>query len=376
MNTAYSAVTSSSAPRGVGLVGCGKISGAYLDGLRAYPNVRVVGCADLDEGLAQRTARERGLDFGGSVEALLTRPEVAIVVNLTIPAAHAELNRRALAAGKHVYCEKPFALSAADTAAVLAEATKAGRRVGSAPDTFLGSGHQTARRLIDAGAIGRPVAALGYMLCPGHESWHPNPGFYYQPGGGPMWDMGPYYVTALVNLLGPVAKVCGLATRTRDTRVITSEPRRGEVIPVQVATHYTTTLEFASGVPATLVMSFDTHAMPSPHIVVLGTEGNLEVPDPNHFDGPVVLRRPGAEPELIASHHAPGRKRGSGVADLAAALGSGRAHRADGRLAHHVIEVLEAADRAASEERHISIVSRTERPSAVPVELAAGEFEA
>lgn len=366
----------SDSPVSIGIIGCGKISGAYLQGAAAYRNLRLAGCADLDVALAERTAAAHHLPFGGSVEALLARPEIEIVVNLTIPAAHAELNRRCLAAGKHVYCEKPFALSAADTLDVVQTAENLTLRVGSAPDTFLGAGIQTARHLIDQGAIGRPVAALGFMMCRGHESWHPNPAFYYQRGGGPMWDMGPYYVTALVNLLGPIGKVSGLAQRSFANRTITSEPRRGEVVPVEVATHYSTSLEFASGAVGTLVMSFDTHPYPLPNLVVYGTEGTLRVPDPNTFDGPVQISRLGSKEFTdVPWTHALGRSRGSGVADLAAALRSGRLHRAHGRLAHHVVEVMEAADRSAAEGRQVSIESSCDRPAAVPADLAADQFE-
>lgn len=366
----------SDSPVSIGIIGCGKISGAYFTGASAYANLRIAGCADLDISLARRTAEAQGVPFAGTVDELLARPEIEIVVNLTIPAAHAEINRRALAAGKHVYTEKPFALTAADTHDVVGDAARRGLRVGSAPDTFLGAGIQTARHLIDQGAIGQPVSAMGFMMCPGHESWHPNPAFYYQPGGGPMWDMGPYYLTALVTLLGPIAQVSGLAQRSFPTRTITSEPRRGEVIPVGVSTHYSTSLAFASGAMATLVMSFDAYPYPLPNILVFGTEGTLRVPDPNVFDGVVQLRgRDSDEFRDVPFTHALGRARGSGVADLAAALRSGRPHRANGQLAHHVVEAMEAADRSAAEQRHVAITSSCERPAAVPVELPADRFE-
>lgn len=362
-------------PVKIGLIGCGKISAAYFAGCKAYPILEVVACADLNVALAQQTAREQGLKFGGSVEKLLARRDIEIVVNLTIPAVHAKVNRAILAAGKHVYCEKPFALTADDTQSVLNKAARHKLRVGSAPDTFLGSGIQTARRLIDEGAIGRPVAALGFMLCPGHESWHPNPAFYYQAGGGPMFDMGPYYITALVNLLGPVARVSGAAQTTFPERTITSEPRRGETIPVETPTHYSTTLEFAAGATATLVMSFDTHRFPLPNLVVFGTEGNLRVPDPNHFDGIVQIAKAGAKTADdytdVVTTHATGRARGTGVADLAQALRSGRPHRANGRLAHHVVEVMEAAALSPVKGRHIRIQSTCDRPTALPAALAA-----
>ncbi len=366
----------SDSPTKIALIGCGNISKAYFEGCANYPILDLCAVADLNVDLAKKTAAERGLAFGGSVDELLARDDIEIVVNLTIPGAHAEVNRRVLAAGKHVYCEKPFALSADDTAAVVAEAASAGLRVGSAPDTFLGAGLQTARKLIDDGAIGTPVSATGFMLCPGHEAWHPNPDFYYKHGGGPMFDMGPYYFTAMVNLFGPVARVSGVARKTFAERTIKSEPRQGQTITVDVPTHFSTTLEFASGPVGTFVLSFDVPKTTLPHIVVHGTEGTLRVCDPNWFDLPCFLAKAGSmDFEEVPMTHATGRARGSGVADLATALRSGRPHRANGQLAHHVVELMEAATRSGAEGRHITIESSCERPAALPTDLAGSSFE-
>lgn len=364
-------------PTSIGLIGCGNISNAYFEGCQNYADlIKITACADLNVPHAQATAEKHGLAFGGSVEDLLARDDVDIVVNLTIPGAHADINRQALAAGKHVYCEKPFALTAADTAAVVADAAAAHLRVGSAPDTFLGSGLQTARRVIDAGLIGTPVSAFGFMLCPGHESWHPNPQFYYQVGGGPMFDMGPYYITALVNLLGPVARVSGAARTTFAERTITSEPRKGEKIPVDIPTHFSTTLEFAEGPVGTLVMSFDTPKSDLPNIIIHGTKGTLKVCDPNRFDDPCFFQAAGTETfEPVESLHATGRARGTGVADLAQAIRSDRMHRANGHLAHHVIEVMEAAERSPAEGRHIAIESICDRPAPLPENLPASQID-
>jgi predicted dehydrogenase len=364
-------------PCNIAIIGCGKIAGAYFTGIQAYPHLRVAACADLDVELARRVAAEHQVPFAGRVDEVITRPEIDLVLNLTIPAAHATINRQALAAGKHVYCEKPFALSAADTLAVVEEARRAGLRVGSAPDTFLGAGLQTARLVLDRGDIGRPVAAVGFLTGRGHESWHPNPAFYYKPGGGPMWDMGPYYVTALVHLLGPVRRVSALTRTTFPTRTITSEPRRGEIVTVEVPTHYSVSLEFTSGVIATLVMSFDVHRYPLPNLVVYGSEGTLRVPDPNRFDEAVEFSPLGAKDYTpVPLTHALGRGRGSGVADLASALLAGRPHRAGGELAHHVIEILEAADRSGREGMHITVRSSCERPAPLPADLPAHAFDA
>ena len=230
-------------PVGIGLVGCGTISGAYLRAAATFDVLDFVGCADIDPAAAKKTEETFGVP-AMPVEALLERDDVEVVLNLTIPAAHGEVNLAALEAGKHAYCEKPFGLDVAEGRKVLATAEAAGLRVGCAPDTFLGGGHQTVRGLIDAGAIGKPVAGTAFMMGPGHESWHPNPAFYYQPGGGPLFDMGPYYLTALVHALGPVKRVAAITSRGRETRVIGSKPRAGEVIDVDVDTHTAGTLEF------------------------------------------------------------------------------------------------------------------------------------
>jgi len=366
----------SSSPTKIALIGCGNISKAYFEGCRNYDNIEIVACADINIPHARATAAQHHLAFGGSVADLLARPDIEIVVNLTIPSVHAQINRQALAAGKHVYCEKPFTLSPTESAAVLADAERLGLRIASAPDTFLGAGLQTARQLIDRGAIGRPVAAFGFMLCPGHETWHPNPDFYYQHGGGPMFDMGPYYVTALVNLLGPIARVSGTATKSFTARTITSEPRAGQTIPVDVPTHFSTTLEFASGAIGTMVMSFDTPKIDLPNIVIFGTEGNLRVCDPNTFDLPCALAPAGSTAfEDVPMSHATGRARGTGVSDLAHAIRSGRPHRANGQLGHHVIEVMTAATESSTLGRHIVIESTCDRPSPLPAALASNQMD-
>ena len=365
-------------PTNIGLIGCGNISNAYFDGCRNYADIiSITACADINMPHARATAAKHGLTFGGSVEDLLARPDIDIVVNLTIPGVHAEINRQALAAGKHVYCEKPFALTAADTAAVVADAAAAGLRVGSAPDTFMGAGLQCARQAIDKGLIGTPVSAFGFMLCPGHEFWHPNPNFYYKFGGGPMFDMGPYYVTALVNLLGPVCRVSGAARTTFAERTITSEPRHGEKISVEIPTHFSTTMEFAAGPVGTLVMSFDTPHTDLPNIVIHGTKGTLNVCDPNRFDDPCHFKPAGGDAfEPLPLNHATGRARGTGVADLATAIRSGRAQRAGGQLAHHVIEVMEGAVISPTEGRHVTIASTCERPAPLPTALGQSELDA
>src|SRR4051812_31373298 len=246
-------------PVGVGVVGCGAISGAYFLGARAFPRLRVVACADLDRSAALRKAEEFAVPRVLSVDGLLADPEVEVVLNLTVPRAHAQVSLAALRAGKHAYGEKPPAVSRAEGRELVEEAARRGLRVGCAPDTFLGAGLQTARKLLDDGAIGRPVAFTAFMMNRGHESWHPNPHFYYEPGGGPMFDMGPYYLTALLNLFGPIRRLFGIATVAVPDRVITSAERYGTPLRVETPDHVCGTIEFESGAVGPIVQSFATH---------------------------------------------------------------------------------------------------------------------
>lgn len=350
-----------------GIVGCGAISAQYLQGLSAFDTVEVVAVADLDHDRAQQRADDFGIARACSTSELISDPGIDIVINLTIPAAHSEIAQAALLAGKHVYNEKPLSLTVEQARPLVSLASERGLIFGCAPDTFLGAGLQTCRALIDAGAIGLPIAASASFQCPGHESWHPSPAFYYQHGGGPMLDMGPYYVTALVNLLGPVRRVAGSAKITRPQRVITSEPLNGTVIDVEVPTHQAAVLDFEGGVTSTLVASFDVQATRVPSIEIHGTEGSLAVPDPNTFDGGVRLftttSREWRDVEHSAGH--PGSRRGLGVADIADALASGRPPRASAELALHVLEVLESVPASSQAGRFLEMVTRVDRPEAL-----------
>ena len=351
-------------PVNIGIVGCGAISAQYFRTIERLPQLRLVAVADLDLDRAREAARPYEGVEALSVAGLIAHPGVSVVLNLTIPAAHAEVALQAIAAGKDVYCEKPLAMTTADATRVLAAAAEAGVRVGCAPDTVLGTGTQTARLAIDDGLIGAPVAATATMMTPGHERWHPNPDFYYVPGGGPLLDMGPYYVTSLVTLLGPVATVIGAASRTRAKRVIGSGPRQGEEIPVSVDTHVTGVLVHASGVLSTLVMSFDGAATKAPNIEVHGELGSLVVPDPNHFDGDVLLSRVGEKSwrtlPVSAGYLEAGR--GVGLADFASA---GAEPRAGGSLAFHVLDVMESLLASAHSGRAVNIASSCDRPRPV-----------
>ncbi len=361
----------------VGVVGCGKISDAYFKGMERYDLLEVVACADLNLARAQDKAREHGIPWAGSTEELLANPSIEIVVNLTIPLAHAEVNEAALRAGKHVYVEKPFALDSTEGKRVLALAQSRGLRVACAPDTFFGGGIQTCRKLIDDGAIGQPVTALAFFMGHGHEAWHPAPEFYYQKGGGPMFDMGPYYITALINFFGPVARVSGSSKITFPERTITNPERRGQKIPVETPTHITGVMDFVGGGSATIVMSFDVWNYPLPQIVVFGTDSTLEVPDPNVFGGTVRLRSPdGKSYEPVPLTPSDDRFRGTGVADLAYGIRTGRPHRATGELGNHVVEIMEAFEKSSVSGRHVTITSTCQRPAALPIGLGPGVLDA
>ena len=306
-------------PLGVGVVGCGVISEIYLKNAALFPQIEIRGVADLMPEAAAARADAFGV-AAVSTEELLARDDIDIVLNLTIPAAHAEVGQMALAAGKHVYSEKPLAGSLADARALAEAADAAGLRIGCAPDTFLGGGHQTARALVDAGRIGTPSAGTAVLMLAGHERWHPNPDFYYQPGGGPLLDMGPYYITAMVNLLGPVARVSALASRGRDTRIIATGPRSGQAVPVEVATHVAGVMEFASGALVQIATSFEVRAHRHTPLELYGPDGSLLIPDPNRFDGTVELFADDWTPQPMRHAHGDGNYRGLGLADMAAAI--------------------------------------------------------
>jgi predicted dehydrogenase len=351
----------------IGIVGVGKISEQYFDSFPRLPGLELIAVADLDLDRAREVAQQQGVE-ALTVDALLADDRIDAVLNLTIPAAHAEIALRALAAGKHVYGEKPLALSPAEAEPVLALARERGLRVGSAPDTVLGTGIQTARAALDAGSIGAPIAAAAFWSAPGHEQWHPSPEFYYQPGAGPLFDMGPYYLTALVTLLGPVARVSGAVARSARQREIATGPRQGAPIAVEIDTHVTAILEHESGVISTVTMSFEIWATRAPDIEVFGTAGTLAVPDPNQFSEVARLWTTAA-PEWtdlspLAGYADAGR--GYGLADLAHAIATDRPHRASGDLAFHVLEVMDAIIRAGNEHSVIEIESTVERPAAVP----------
>lgn len=353
---------------GIGIIGCGAISGIYLDNLvRVFSSTEVVACASLRGKRARARAEEYGIPKACSVEELLSDGDVEIVLNLTVPEAHAEISLAALKAGKSVYSEKPLAVEREDGYEILELAHRQRLLVGCAPDTFLGAGLQECRRAIDEGLIGRPVAATAFMLSHGHESWHPDPEFYYKKGGGPLFDMGPYYLTALIALLGPVTRVTGSAQTSFSRRTISSEPKRGEEIEVEVPTHVAGVLDFKRGSVATIVTSFDVWAHQVPRIEIYGSEGTLSLPDPNTFGGPVTVRRPTDEGwwQLQLSHPYSENSRGIGVADMARTLRTQQKHRASGELAYHVLDVMQGLQEASESGRHYVVRSTCERPEAL-----------
>ncbi|WP_413797912.1 Gfo/Idh/MocA family protein [Streptomyces iranensis] len=380
-------------PLRIGLVGAGKISRACLHTLPRLPGLRLTAVTDLNRARAEAAAKTAeaaadaaaetaetaakaseaavkstgGVAVAASADELMAREDVDAVLNLTIPAAHAEVAPAALAAGRHVYGEKPLSGTREEADAILGAAERAGLRVGCAPDTVLGPGTQTARRAVDDGLIGTPVAATAFMTTAGHEAWHPDPEFYYRPGGGPLLDMGPYYLSALVHLLGPVVRVTGAASRPRGRRSVGSGPRAGERFAVEVDTHVMGVLEHRGGALTTLLMSFDVHAARLPRIEVHGSEGSLSVPDPNTFDGPVELWRGGAREPLAPSAGYAGSARGHGLADMARALGAGRPHRASAELARHVLDVMLTLLDAARERTSLPVGTTCSRPEPVPL---------
>lgn len=368
----------------IGVIGCGNISDAYFRGAARSALIRVKAVSDIKPEAAQAKGEAYGLR-AEPVDALLADPEIEIVVNLTIPQAHAPVSLQVLNAGKHVYLEKPLATRSAEAAPVMQAAAAKGLRIGCAPDTFLGAGHQACRAAIDAGLIGTPVAGAATMLHHGVEHWHPNPAFYYQHGGGPIHDMGPYYVTALVNMLGPVTRVSAEASTPTRERLISSQPLAGQMMHVQVPTTVNGTMAFSSSANVSLSHSWDVWKHRRVPIEIYGTEGTLVVPDPNFFGGmPMISRRDGEWEAVDISAHPFGTNNRAtrlgaevadyriiGLLDMAAAIRANRPHRASGALAAHVLEVLDAFERSSTEARHITIETVCDRPEKLP--KGAGE---
>ena len=356
---------SGSGPVGVGVIGAGTISEQYLANMRTFPDLDVRIVADLRPEAARRQAEKFGVPASGTVEQLLADADVELVVNLTIPAAHAEVAAAALGAGKHVWNEKPITADLASGEALVARADAAGLLLGSAPDTFLGPGLQTVRRLIEAGAIGTPLTASAVMQYAGPHRWHPNPDFLYLAGAGPLFDMAPYYLTALSQTFGAVTRVAARAASAGPTRTIATGPRAGEEIAVAVPTYVAALYDFADGGVAQATFSFDSPLRRTGVVEIAGSDATIVAPDPNRFGGTIVIDRGGEEPESIPVTGVEGG-RGIGAVDMARAIRAGGRHRATGRLALHVLDAMLATAASAERDAFVTVASRFEPIPALP----------
>ncbi|ABS04015.1 Gfo/Idh/MocA family protein [Kineococcus radiotolerans] len=356
-------VTPSANAVGVGVIGAGVISGTYLEHMHQYPDLRVLGIADVDAERARAQAEAYAVPWHGSVADLLAIDDIEIVVNLTIPAVHAEIDHQIIAAGKNVWSEKPLALDRDSATQLLKAAEAAGVRVACAPDTVLGAGIQTAMRQIAAGAIGEPLTASTTFQAPGPEAWHPNPDFLYAAGAGPLLDMGPYYLTTLVHTFGPVAAVSAVSSRSHEQRTIASGPRQGERFSVQVPTHHAALIRFESGQSAQSTFSFQSALMRLGVVEISGTEGTLVLPDPNTFEGESTLWRFGEDTPTTVPQQGSAYGRGAGVVDLARALRAGTPETASGAVAAHVLDTLLAISEAAEQGQSVDVTSTVPQPT-------------
>lgn len=349
----------------IGIVGIGAISGIYLKNItETFKEIEIIGVCDLIRERAEKAVENYPIPkLYEDMYELFADPEVDIVLNLTRPYEHYEVTKAALLAGKHVYSEKPLAASLEEGTELIKLSKEKNLMLGGAPDTFLGAGIQTCRKLIEDGYIGTPIGAAGFMICHGHESWHPDPEFYYKYGGGPMFDMGPYYLTALVNLLGNVESVSAMTKKSFPTRTITSKPHFGEVVDVDVPTYITGTMQFENGVIGTLFTTFDVYYPFQARLEIYGSEGTLLVPDPNTFGGPIKLLRPedGTLRELPITFDYKENSRALGLADMAKALRTGRGFRANVDMTYHVLEVMESFTKSSEEKRWVEIQSRFDK---------------
>ncbi|WP_039944168.1 Gfo/Idh/MocA family protein [Thermicanus aegyptius] len=348
----------------VGIIGCGNISGIYIENIRKSPELQLVALADLDSRKAMEKAKEEPGVKVLSPEELIMDQEVEVVLNLTVPKAHGEVSKACLQAKKHVYVEKPLSLRKEEGMKLLQLAEKEGLYLGGAPDTFLGAGLQTSRKLIHEGWIGRPVAAVAFMMGHGPESWHPEPDFFYKEGAGPLFDMGPYYLTAFIHLLGPIRSVMASTQISFPERLITSSPHDGNLIRVDTPTHIAANLEFHSGAMATLITSFDVWEHGLPHMEIYGSEGTLRVPDPNTFGGPVFLFSLGNEGfrEMPLTGGPVHNARGIGLEKMAKAIRSGTNHPANGKLMLHVLDAMESILQSGREGRRIYLTTTITSP--------------
>ena len=366
-------------PVKTGIIGCGAISGAYLSMAKTFPIVQITTCADIDLSRAKSKAKEFQIPRACTVNELLNDPEIELVLNLTIPKSHAPVSEAILNANKHLYSEKPLGITREEGQQLITLARQKNLKIGCAPDTFMGAGIQTARKLIEDSAIGRPVAFTAFMMGRGHESWHPNPEFYYQEGGGPMLDMGPYYLTALLQLLGPVKKLTGSATIAIPERTITSQPRSGQKIKVQTPDHITGTIDFENGCTGVIIQSFATmHPQYDGNypITIYGTEGTLKVPDPNQFDGPVsIATATNPQFQQVTPQFKTGYGRSIGAADMAQAIRTNRPFRANGDQAFYVLDLMTGFLDSAQSNQAYMPTTPYEKPALMCRDLPFGVLE-
>jgi len=359
----------------VGVVGCGMISKRYLEQMKKFQILEVAACADLDLSLAQKYAQEAGgACRADTLEAMLADPGIELVVNLTTPAVHAKVTLAALRAKKHVYTEKPLGVNREEGKQILKAARSNRRRVGCAPDTVLGAGHQTARKLLSEGAIGKVIAAAAYFQGGGPEGYHPNPCFLFSEGGGPALDMGPYYLTDLVQLLGPIEKVTAMTSQSRGQRTVQTagSPYLGQPIAGTIQDHVAGLVQFAGGASGSIILSWANPVTPLPRILVFGLGGTMEVPDPNGFDGQVRICKTGGQWETVAHAFPTGYQRGVGIADMAHAIRGKRAHRASGEMAMHVLDALQGFAESAVDGKAKNIKTKVTVPAPMPAQVEAG----
>jgi Predicted dehydrogenases and related proteins len=367
---------------GVGIIGCGNISTTYFRLAPLFKGLKVVACADLNEKAAETRAEEYGVK-AQSISDLLANEEVDVVVNLTIPAAHFAVSKAILEAGKHVYSEKPLVITLEEGKALQALAQKKGLSVGCAPDTFLGGAHQLARKHIDEGRVGRITSGTCHVMSPGMEMWHPNPGFFFLEGGGPILDLGPYYIANLINFLGPVKRVAALTSMASPTRLVTSEPLNGQVIPVETPTNIHALLEFVNGATITLSASWDVWSHRHSNMELYGTEGSIFVPDPNFFGGKVEASgrnkdiqplEPWDHPFGIENQEHPqgprANYRTAGLADMATAIIEGRDARCSLERTLHGVDVMTSILKSGEEGRFIDLTTTCTQPAALGIEEA------
>ena len=353
----------------VGMLGAGNIAPQYVKWCREFANIELVACADVNEQRAQDFALQNGLG-ALPIDELLHHPDIQIIINLTIPKVHAQTNIAILEAGKHAYSEKPLATSRSEAQAIRSTAQRAGLRVGCAPDTVLGAGIQTCRRIIDEGWIGEPIAATGFMAYKrGPEQWHPNPGIFFQKGAGPMLDMGPYYLSTFVTLIGGMKRITSMGRATFPYRIAQNEAIRGTQIPVEVPTYMTGSIEFDNGAIGTLTTTFDLWAHHQPWIEIYGTEGSLRVPDPNMFTGVIEVWQRGEDAwREVAPMFSENVGRGMGVADMADAIRTGRQHRASDAIAEHVLDAMLSFEESAEQGCAVALGTHVERPAALGID--------